>query len=71
MERYSKVAPCFREEDLRKDRLPGFLQLDLEMSYSNAENVMQLVEYMLSFTCSKLWNVNPNFLSMSYKYANL
>lgn len=71
MERQFQVAPCFRDEDLRKDRRPEFIQLYLEMSFSNSESVMLLVESMLSFTCSKLQGVNPNFIRMSYEEAKL
>ncbi len=72
VERYFQVARCFRDEDLRSDRLLELTQLDLEMSYvSEPEEVMALTEAVVKEAVKKVGGamVSEDFPVISYDEA--
>jgi len=59
-DRYFQIAPCFRDEDPRADRLPGeFYQLDVEMSFIEQEDVFQTMEPVITTLFEEFANGKP------------
>src|SRR3989344_5535701 len=76
-DRYFQLARCLRDEDLRQDRQPEHTQIDLEMSFVRAEDVLEMVEGLYKHLMKKVLNANIDykFPRMSYaeameKYGN-
>ncbi|MFZ4772397.1 MAG: aspartate--tRNA ligase [Chlamydiia bacterium] len=71
LDRYFQIARCFRDEDLRADRQPEFTQLDIEMSYVQQEDIIELVERLLKGTFQKILGTkfSEPFNRMTYQYA--
>ncbi len=71
MERYYQIVRCFRDEDLRADRQPEFTQLDLEMSFIDEEQIMELMEGLISHVFNKTLGVElaTPFERLTYQEA--
>ena len=69
-DRYYQIVKCFRDEDLRADRQPEFTQLDIETSFLNQEEIMQLMEGLIRHLFKELKDIDlPEFPRMPYAEA--
>lgn len=68
VDRYFQVARCYRDETTRPDRQPEFTQLDIEMSFTNLDNIITLIEQLLYMTFPKKLPMPP-FNRITYTEA--
>jgi aspartyl-tRNA synthetase len=70
-ERYFQIAKCFRDEDLRADRQLEFTQLDMELSFTNEEEIFAIIEKLLFYVFKETIGLELKipFPRMSYKEA--
>ncbi len=70
-DKYFQIVKCFRDEDLRADRQPEFTQLDIEMSFIDAQDIMNLMEELFIRIFDKIKGIKlePGFPVMSYDEA--
>ena len=58
-DRYFQLARCFRDEDLRADRQPEFTQIDMELSFVDVDDVIDVNERLLQKLFSEVLGINP------------
>ncbi|QEL56441.1 aspartate--tRNA ligase [Chromobacterium paludis] len=69
-DRYYQITKCFRDEDLRADRQPEFTQIDIETSFLNEDQIMDITETMTKEIFSDVLGVTlPTFPRMTYADA--
>jgi aspartyl-tRNA synthetase len=71
LDRYYQIVRCFRDEDLRADRQPEFTQIDLEMSFVEEKDIMDVVEGLIQTLFRELLNVDTErpFPNLAYDEA--
>ena len=68
--KYFQIARCFRDEDTRKDRQPEFTQIDIEMSFTDCEEIMKISESLLIELFDKVLGVKlEKFPRITYAHA--
>jgi len=69
-DRYFQIAKCFRDEDLRADRQPEFTQIDIEMSFCDQEDVIEVAQKLMYSIFTKCgFDIPTTFKRMSYNEA--
>lgn len=72
-ERYYQIVKCFRDEDLRRDRQPEFTQVDIEKSFTDVEDMIDLNERLLQYVFKEVKGIDVEtpFARMTYDDAML
>lgn len=69
MDRYIQIARCFRDEDLRADRQPEFTQIDLEMSFVDVDDILEMTEGFVQYLFKKVLNLDVTLPLSRLTYA--
>ena len=69
MDRYIQIARCFRDEDLRAERQPEFTQIDLEMSFVDVDDILEMTEGFVQYLFKKVLNLDVTLPLPRLTYA--
>ncbi|HQP00610.1 MAG TPA: aspartate--tRNA ligase, partial [Caldisericia bacterium] len=70
LDKYYQIARCFRDEDLRADRQPEFTQIDVEMSFVDEEDIMNLTDRLFKKLFKDVLNIDVEIPMMRMKYSD-
>jgi aspartyl-tRNA synthetase len=70
-DKYFQIARCYRDEDSRGDRQPEFTQIDIEMSFVNRDDVLNMTEGLMAYVFKKVMKINlpEHFLRLTWEEA--
>ncbi|NQS76488.1 MAG: aspartate--tRNA ligase [Peptococcaceae bacterium] len=71
LDKYFQIVRCFRDEDLRADRQPEFTQIDIEMSFTDVDSVLELTEGLVKNMCRRTIDLEKagHFPRLTYRQA--
>lgn len=70
-DRYYQIARCFRDEDLRADRQPEFTQIDVEMAFVERDDILSMIDGLVSFVMKSVRGVEIKTPLPRYTYADV
>ena len=70
MDRYYQIAKCFRDEDLRADRQPEFTQVDMELSFVDVDDIIDVNERLIKKVFKEILDVDVPIPMQRMKYKD-